>query len=170
MNELIFRLLLGCIVVICGAFAGRALAHVDARRADLLAETMDSLQLLRIHMLDSLMPLQVALEKSSGAILTGAALSLGGGSPLDAWNTLKQNQLQRGGFMDCLGQRDIDTLDRFFENLGRSSSEEQHVHFDAAIKELGALENSCRGEGARRSRLYAMLGALAGAALVVAML
>ena len=170
MDDIGVRLALGCVVMICGALTGRALARANIRRCTLLAETMDAMQLLRIHMLDSLMPLGAALEKSTGYIFRETGRRLAGNSAAEAWQELKAGQQIRGGRLDCLAASDIYALDRFFDKLGASSREEQRQVFETAIKELGALESAARGEGERKNRLYTALGALAGAAAVVGLI
>lgn len=170
MDDIGIKLALGCVVMICGALAGRALARANIRRCTLLAETMDAMQLLRIHMLDSLMPLGAALEKSTGYIFQETGRRLAGNSAAEAWRELKAEQHIRGGRLDCLAESDIWALDRFFEMLGASSREEQRQVFETVIKELGALESAARGEGDKKNRLYTALGALAGAAAVVGLI
>lgn len=170
MDDIGVKLALGCMVIICGALSGRALARANIRRCALLAETMDAVQLLRIHMLDSLMPLGAALEKSAGYIFQETGRLLADKSAAEAWRELKAAQHIRGGRLDCLAESDISTLDSFFEILGSSSREEQRHVFETVIKELGALESAARGEGEKKNRLYTALGALAGAAAVVGMI
>lgn len=170
MYDIGVRLALGGVVIICGALAGRALARSNIRRCTLLAETMDAMQLLRIHMLESLMPLGLALEKSTGRIFRETGRRLAGKSAAEAWSELKAEQHIRGGALDCLNQSDIFALDGFFEMLGTSSRDEQRQAFETVIKQLGALESAARGEGEKKNRLYAALGALAGAAAVVGLI
>ena len=169
MNDIALRILLSAVVVICGGFAGRTLARVDMRRARLLAETMDSMQLLRIHMLDSLMPLGTALSRSQGYILRGTGELMGEMGAAQAWHEFSCRQTARGGRLDSLTQDDCAALDRFFFCLGRTSGEEQRQTFDSVIKELGVLESAARSSGERKHRLYTSLGALAGLSLVIAL-
>jgi len=167
MDDAVLKLVLSVAAVAACAFAGRALARVDMRRSGILAETMDSLQLLRIHMLDGLMPLSAALKRSEGYILRGTGEMMTDISAAEAWHEFSCRQTARGGKLDSLAPADCDTLDRFFFSLGRSSREEQGRVFETAIKELGELEHSARESGARKHRLYTSLGALAGTALVI---
>lgn len=170
MDDLSLRLALSLVVIAGCALAGRSVARVDMRRARLIAETMDSLQLLRIHMLDGLMPLRAAMEKTPGTVFVGMRDMPGGGSAREAWAGLKRKEARRGGALDCMGADEREILDRLFESLGETGEEEQRRRFDSAIKELGALEDTLRGEGERRNRLYTTLGALAGAAVAVGLL
>lgn len=167
MDDIGIRLALGCVVTVCGALTGRALARANVRRCALLAETMDAMQLLRIHMLDSLTPLESALEKSTGYIFRETGVRMSGSGAAQTWRELKAEERIRGGRLDCLTESDISALDRFFDMLGEGSRNEQRQVFETAIKELGALESAARGEGEKKNRLYAALGALAGAAAAV---
>lgn len=170
MDELTIKLAMGGVATICCALAGRSLASRSTRRAALLAETMDAMQLLRVHMLDNLMPLAAALEKSSGRILRELGHLLGGRDSAEAWREFMKRQLTRGGIIDSLTDADIETLTGFFDRLGSSSVDEQRQLFDGAVRELGVLEADARSEGEKRNRLYMSLGALAGAALVVSLI
>lgn len=164
------RIALSGVLIACSALGGRALAKINIRRCALLAETMDSMQLLRIHMLDNLLPLETALEKSTGSILRETGARMSAGSAAEAWDKLRREQMKRGGQLDCLTAGDADALDRFFGRLGTTAREEQRQIFDSAIKELGALESAAREEGNRKNRLYTTLGALAGAAAAVGLI
>lgn len=169
MNELTIRLTLGAAVIAACAFAGRSLARVDQRRSRILAETMDGMQLLRIHMLENLLPLETALERSQAFVFHETGSCMDGRSARDAWHDVSCKGTARGGRLDSLTADDCEVLDRFFMNLGGSSREEQRQVFDIAISELGALENASRSSREQKNRLYTALGALAGAATVVAL-
>ena len=169
MYEFTVRLALGAAVIAACAYAGRSLARVDQRRARILAETMDGMQLLRIHMLENLLPLDTALEKSQAFVFRETGRCMDGRSARDAWHDVSCKGTARGGTLDSLTAEDCEVLDRFFMHLGGSSREEQRQVFDVAIRELGALENASRSAGDQKNRLYTALGALAGAATVVAL-
>lgn len=164
------RLALGCAVIVFSTMAGRAFAGSNTRRARLLAELMDALQMLRVHMLERLMPLGTALSRSQSQILSemGAAADSVGAAA--AWNDVKSRELRRGGGLDCLSGADIKVLDGLFEALGTTGRSEQRPVIDGAIKELGLLEAEARAGSGEKSRLYTTLGALAGAAVVIGMI
>lgn len=161
------KLVLGAAVVSACAMTGRALARVDMRRSRILAETMDGLQMLRVHMLDDLMPVDTALARSQSYVLKAIGESLGSGSVFEAWQAVSRRETARGGKLDSLAAGDCEVLDRLFLRLGNTSADEQRLLFEGAIKEIGALESASRGDMAQKNRLYTALGALAGAAAVV---
>lgn len=167
LEDITLKLALGAAVVGACAMAGRALAKVDTRRSGMLAEMMDGLQLLRVYMLDELMPLDMALARSQAYVLREVGGSMNGGTAYDAWQDVSRRETARGGKLDSLSADDCEVLDRFFRRLGDSSIEEQRQLFDAAIREIGSLESISRTESAQKNRLFTALGALAGAAVVV---
>ena len=147
LSDIALRVMLSGAIIVCCAFAGRTIARVDMRRAKILAETMDSLQLLRIHMLEGMLPLNTALNKSAGYILRSVGEMMADMAAAEAWLELSSRQTSKGGALDCLTSDDCAVLDRFFFILGRSSRNEQQLLFDSAIKELGILENAARTGG-----------------------
>lgn len=166
-DDIAYKIAAGAAVIGACAMAGRSLARVDRRRAKLLAETMDGMQLLRIHMLEDLMPLEAALTRSEAFILAQTGLCMDGRSASEAWHDVSCRETARGGGLDSLSHEDCEVMDRFFMRLGDSSRDEQKQVFDCAIRELGELESAARGDGMQKNRLYTALGALAGAAAVV---
>ena len=64
MDDAGLRIMLSAAVIICCSYAGKAVSSRNTRRMKLLANIMDAMQMLRIHMLDNLLPLSAALEKS----------------------------------------------------------------------------------------------------------
>ncbi len=167
MDNIIFKIMLSAVIITSCAFTGSTLSKVDMRRSNILAETMDSLHILRIHMLEGLIPLSAALSKSEGYIMKTTGELMNDKSVSEAWKELSEKQTVRGGRLDSLTPYDRETLDRFFFRLGKTSREEQNKCFDTTIKELGLLENSARVSGLHKQRLYASLGALAGVTVVV---
>lgn len=164
---MVLRLVLGGVAIFCSALIGRAFGKGNVRRAKLLAETMDGMQLLKVHMLDRLLPLAAALEKSQSYVLREVGALMKGCSAADAWQALRTREQKRNGRLDCLTAEDAEVLDTFFEALGASGRTEHKAIFDAAIKALGRLESAARKDGAEKVRLYTTLGALAGVAAVI---
>lgn len=164
------RLALGCAVVIFCALAGKSFGGANARRVKMLAEIMDALQMLRVHMLDRLMPLEAAMCRSQSKLLNEIGDALGNAGAASAWQDVKARELRRGGLLDCLTLRDIEVLDCLFSALGSTGRREQRPVIDSAIKELGLLEAAARSESGEKGRLYTTLGALAGVAAVIGML
>jgi stage III sporulation protein AB len=161
------RLALGAVSIFLCALIGRAFAKGNIRRAQLLAETMDGMQMLRVHMLDRLFPLASALEKSQAYVLSQTGAGMKGCGAGEAWRALRAREMRRAGKLDCLTHADADALDAFFDGLGSAGRSEHKMIFDAAIRALGRLESAARSEGAEKLRLYTTLGALAGVAAVI---
>ena len=161
------KLMLSAISILCCALIGRAFANGNVRRARLLAETMDGLQMLKIHMLDRLLPLSAAFEKSQSYLLKETGLLMTGCGAREAWQALRERETKRGGRLDSLSTDDLEALGAFFDGAGSTGRSEHKAIFDAAIKSLGRLESGARKDGAERVRLYTTLGALAGVAAVV---
>lgn len=161
------RLVLGAVAIFCCALIGRAFAQGNVRRAKLLAETVDGMQLLKVHMLDRLLPLPAALEKSQAYLLKEVGVLMKGCSARDAWQALSDREQKRGGCLDCIAAEDADVLDAFFDGLGSSGRSEHKAIFDSAIKALSRLEGVARKDGAEKVKLYTTLGALAGVAAVI---
>lgn len=164
------RLALCSAVMIFCAMTGRAFAGANTRRAKLLAELMDALQLLKVHVLDRLMPLETALSSSNSIILSKLGAPAGKNGASAAWNDIKSKELRRGGIMDSLSAKDIQVLDNLFSSLGATGREEQRPIIEAAIRELGLLEAEARQESGDKSRLFTILGALAGTAAIIIIL
>ncbi len=161
------KLAFSAISIVCCALIGRAFAKGNVRRARLLAEMMDGLQMLKVHMLDRLLPLNAALEKSQAYALRETGLLMRGCGAREAWQKLREREMKRGGHLDSLQTDDFETLDAFFDALGSAGRSEHKAIFDAAIKSLGRLEDGVRKDSADRLRLYTTLGALAGVAVVI---
>ena len=166
-EDITFKIALGMVIIGACALAGRAMARVDRRRAVMLAEIMDGMHMLRVHMLDELMPLQAALEKSQAFVFSETGRQMAGRSAYDTWQELSRRETARGGRLDSLAADECEVLDGFFRILGSSAREEQRQIFDRAIRDIGALESASRTDGLQKNRLYTALGALAGAAAVV---
>lgn len=164
------KLALCCAVMILCAMTGRAFAGANTRRAKLLADLMDALQLLKVHVLDRLMPMEMALSSSNSIILSKLGAPAGKNGASAAWQEMKRNELRRGGVMDSLSAKDIQVLDNLFSALGATGKEEQRPVIEAAIRELGLLEAEARQESGDKGRLFTILGALAGTAAVILIL
>ena len=164
------KLALSAAVICFCTMTGRMFAGRNSRRARMLAELMDAIQLLRVHMLDRLLPMKAALERSQSFALNETGAAMDGTSAAAAWQIVKERQLRRGGKLDCLSARDIDVLDKLFESLGTTGISEQRPIIDGTIKELGLLEAAAKAECNEKGRLYTTLGALAGVALVIGLI
>ena len=164
------KLALAAVVILCCALAGRAVAAGSLRRGRALRQIMDSLQLLRIHMLDRSLPLPLAMGQVQDTLMQTMAGALKGGSCSAAWQRTQAQLCKKGAALDCLTGGDCLVLQELFSALGRGGREEQKRLFETALRELGRLEEESVLQGRRQSRLYTSLGALAGAAVAVGFL
>ena len=170
MDDAGLRIMLSAAVIICCSYAGKAVSSRNTRRMKLLANIMDAMQMLRIHMLDNLLPLSAALEKSECILFKNISHALSEGGIKASWSKVAAKERGRGGYIDALTDDDISVLSGFINNLGTTAAEEQRSMFDTVIKELGVREAAAREECTKKNRLYIALGGLAGAAIVVSML
>lgn len=163
------RIALALLAAIGSALIGRSVAAGCARRAAVLRAAMDAMQLLRIQMLERLLPLHAALEKSAFEPfrLAGAGV-LGGESAHGAWSAARSKLTRRGAALDCLTAQDLSALDGLFAGLGASTRAEQEALFSASLHEIGQLEGEARKSGAEKGRLYTTLGLLGGLMLAIA--
>lgn len=164
------RIALGTLILFCGAMFGRNLVSVHQRRARTLSELMDGLQVLQIHMLDHLTPVRTALERSQSGILRALGEQIGSDSAETGWSRFCDTETTRGGRLDSLTETDLEALNRLFRTLGTTAREEQRQAFSAAVRELGRMESEARGDYQKKGRLYTIIGALAGAAVLVGVL
>lgn len=160
----------GAIVVGC-TMAGRALSSGQTRRARLLTDVMDAAQILRVHMLDRLLPVNAALSMSASPLLRKLGQEMVSGKcASDAWNALSAREHRHGGLLDSMTGSDMAALSMLFDGLGESGRVEQEKRFQSAIREMGRLEEEARRSGSESARLYTTLGMLTGLALAVGVL
>lgn len=164
------KLLMSMVVVVGCALIGRAYAGGGARRAQTLSLVMDALQLLRIRMLDRLMPVRQALEGSSCAVFRSVGAGMDGVGAAESWRRVRSEQTKHGTALDSLSEADLCALDALFEGLGISGRTEQEALISNALKSLGRLESEARKSGLDKNRLYTTLGLLAGMALALALI
>ena len=162
------KLILACVIAIASMMIGRAYASGGARRARLLSGMMDALQIMRVMMLDRLMPLKTVLVQSASPVFRCIGKQMEDSSAADAWRDVRTAQRQRGGLIDCLAEEDLCALDALFEGLGVSGRAQQEVLISNALKAFGCLEAEARKNGLEKSRLYTTLGLLAGIAIAIA--
>ena len=163
------RVALALLAAVGSALIGRSVARGCARRAAALRSAMDAMQLLRIQMLERLLPLRAALEKSAFEPFRAVASELlnGDGAP-GAWERARAALTRRGRALDCMMPEDLAALDRLFAGLGATARAEQELLFSACLAEIGLLEGEARRTGAEKGRLYTTLGLLGGLMLAIA--
>ena len=162
------KLILACIIASAGMLIGRAYAGGGARRAKLLSGMMDALQILRISMLDRLVPLKNALAESASPVFRCVGEEMDRLDAADAWTLVRMRQTGRGGLIDSLTEEDLCALDALFAGLGVSGRAQQEALISNAIRTLGRLEAEARKNGAEKARLCTTLGLLSGIALAIA--
>ena len=163
------RIALALLAAVGSALIGRSIAQGCLRRAAALRQAMDAMQLLRIQMLERLLPLHAALEKSGFEPFRLAGTLLAGGeSGASAWKKAAAKLTKRGAQLDCLTADDLSALSSLFDGLGMSARAEQEVLFASALREVGRLESEAQKSGAEKGKLYTTLGLLCGLMLAIA--
>ena len=163
------RVVLVVLAAIGAALVGRSVAASCARRARTLRQAMDALQILRIQMLERLLPLHAALKHSRFEPLQRVGERMAGGEDAaTAWRALLPALSRRGGALDSLTPEDFDALAALFDGLGAGARAEQEALFSATMRELGRLEGEASKTGAEKGKLYTTLGLLCGLMLAIA--
>ena len=105
------RIALALLAAVGSALIGRSIAQGCLRRAAALRQAMDAMQLLRIQMLERLLPLHAALEKSGFEPFRLAGRLLAGGEgAASAWKKAAAQLTKRGATLDCLTADDLAAL------------------------------------------------------------
>ena len=165
------RVVLAICAVLGSTLCGKAASDAVRRRYRVLAALAEDLQLLRIHMNGMLMPLQCALDRADCALMKQVAEGMREGrSANDAWQTIRQSALRRGGPADALASEDIGALDALFRQLGQSGREEQGVLLDASREKVSRLRDGALKKAGEADRLYVSLGFLIGLMLALIMI
>jgi len=163
---MMLRLIAAAILSTACALAGRAVAGACVRRAKALVSLADSVQKLRVDMLDKLLPLKEALQNGHPAMraVAGAMAGCGAGA---AWRRAKDELSARGGALDCLTAPDLEALGELFDGLGESGAAQQRILLASAMESLEALRREADKKAREESKLYATLGFLAGLSLAI---
>jgi len=160
-------LLLSMILISCTA-VGRSLSGARKRRADMLADILAAMRVLRLRMLNSMEPVGVLLRKSELFLFRELGNGLWEGSCLaECWEGMRAAFSRRGNPLDCLSVNDLDIMDVFFSNLGRSGREEQNQLFAACISQLEEAQTAAKNCFSDSVRLYTALGALIGVGICI---
>ena len=163
------RLALLALSAIGAALVGRSFAAACARRSQTLRKCMDALHILRIQMLERLLPLHAALAHARFEPLRQVGERVASGQDAaGAWRALLPSLRARGGALDCLTEEDAAALTALFDGLGAGTRAEQEALFSAALRELGRLEGEAARSGAEKGKLYTTLGFLCGLMLAIA--
>ena len=163
-------LLLSVVLAAC-ACMGRAFSNGRRRRADILGEMLAGMRVLRLRMLNSLEPLGILLRKSDARIFRNLGNSLWEGSSLvECWEKLRSSEVRRGKLLDCIHAEDLLLLDEFFAGLGTSGRDEQNELFSRMIARMEEAHSAARKSFRDANKTYTALGALAGAAICIAIM
>ncbi len=163
---MMLRLVAAALLSAACALAGRAVAGACVRRAKALAALTDSVQKLRVDMLDKLLPLKEALSNGHPAMRAVAEAMAGCGAGT-AWRRAQETLTRRGAALDCLTAPDLEALGALFEGLGESGAAQQRILLASAMESLEALRRQADKKAREESKLYATLGFLAGLSLAI---
>ena len=160
-------LLLSMILVSCTG-VGRALSGARKRRADMLADILAAMRVLRLRMLNSMEPVGVLLRKSELFLFRELGNGLWEGSSLaECWEGMRAAFSKRGHPLDCLTAEDLAIMDLFFSNLGKSGRMEQNNLFASCIARLEEAQSAARNHFTDGAKLYTALGALVGVSICI---
>lgn len=136
------------------------------RRCDRLAEILAALRVLRLRMLNSMEPVGILLRKSDCPLFRDMGNSLWeGGGLAETWQQLRANN--KSDALACLLPEDLQALDGFFQNLGKSGREEQSQLFASIIAEMEEMQLQARRHYLETGKLCTALGTLIGIAICV---
>lgn len=162
---LLVMILLACIC------AGRMLSNVCRRRCEILNELLAAIRVLRLRMLNSMEPLGILLRKSDCELFKRLGDSLWEGANLnESWLIMRRQEEKRGGLLVGLNHEDLNILDEFFLNLGKSGREEQCGLFSETIARMEDIQDQAKRGYADASKLYTALGTLVGIGICVLMI
>lgn len=126
------------------------------------------MRVLRLRMLNSLEPMGILLRKSDSILFRTLGNSLWEGDNLqESWYKLQQKEIKRGKMLDSLTNQDLELLNQFFENLGKSSRNEQCLLFSSIISQMEEAQAQAKRAYSESSRVYTALGALAGIGICI---
>lgn len=165
------RIGLACAVVIGCALCGRAMVSSLDGRCRLIAELIAALRTMRIHVTEHVEPLKSALQHSGSPLLEEVAKALAQNSePTMAWARVRKDATNRGGVADCLGAKEIESLDQLFSQLGGTGKSQQDLALLRCIATLEEIEKAEKARLNESARLYTTLGTLLGLAIAVLMI
>ena len=160
-------ILLSMILLACAA-AGRSLSNARRRRAELLADILAGMRVLRLRMLNSMEPIGILLRKSDCRLFSSIGNNLREGYSLNrCWLEMRETETQRRGMLSGLAQEEMRLLDDFFQHLGTSGREEQNALFSGLIPQLEEAQAAAHSRYQESSRLYTGLGALIGIGICI---
>ncbi len=166
---MMLRLIAAAVLSAACALAGRSMANACRRRAGTLRALIESVEKLRLSMLDKLLPLREALGGGHPAMRRVAEV-MGPGGASAAWLRIKADLTARGGALDCLTAPDVAALDELFSGLGESGVREQRILLSGALEALEKLRQEAEKKAREESKLYSTLGFLAGLSLAILLL
>jgi stage III sporulation protein AB len=163
---MMLRLIAAVLLSVACALAGRAVAGACVRRAKALGELSDSVQRLRVDMLDKLLPLREALRNGHPAMKAVSEAMAGCGAGA-AWRRALASLTGRGAVLDCLTAPDLQALGELFDGLGESGAAQQRILLSGALESLEGLKREADKKAREESKLYATLGFLTGLSLAI---
>lgn len=138
------------------------------RRCEILNEMLAAIRVLRLRMLNSMEPLGIILRKADCDLFKCLGNSLWEGAGLsESWLQMREEEQHRGGLLIGLNQTDLQILDEFFLNLGKSGRDEQCELFSSVIARMEDAQQNAKQGYADATKLYTTLGTLVGIGICV---
>lgn len=162
------RLILALLVITGCTLIGYALAGAASRRAKLVSGILNAMRLLQAEMLENLMPLSDALQKSDSSAFKQTGERLKHMPVKQAWRSVRTELSERGGELDSLTHEDILPLDMFFDGVGTSGNAALSELFANVIRAMERRELEAREQCSARNKLYTRMGLLTGLLIALA--
>lgn len=127
-----------------------------------------AIRVLRLRMLNSMEPLGILLRKADCELFKRLGNSLWEGAGLsESWMQMREEEMRRDGLLLGLENGDLQILDEFFLNLGKSGRDEQCELFSSVIARMEDALQKAKQNYADTTKLYTALGTLVGIGICV---
>lgn len=156
------EIVIGCVLIVICALAGRSVALKKTIQADLVRKLQEDLRLLRHQTIEKRLSADEALSKLKGETFLKMREKMqenGSFTLSGAWEQSCGREEEQSEVNDTMI-----SLFTALESLGR---EEQETEYERTLNDLKTLEEKRRREGMEKLRLYTSLGALTGLCAVI---
>ncbi len=156
------EIIIGIIITVLFAYAGRTAAYKNIRVADAVRRLEEDLKKLKNRTIEKRLPANEALLTLEGEVFLKMREMMKG----DKGMTLKGAWEASGGAGDEFAEENT-LVSMLFDSLENLSRMEQEREYERALSDLKQLEEKRRREGTEKLKLYTSLGALTGLCTVI---
>lgn len=162
------KLVLSCAIIVCSTLVGCSTVWATGRRARLLGEILEALDMLEVRMISQLEPLERALFDCGCSFFDAVARGIAeGNSTQEAW----KDAVRGNGRADCgvgtLHDAELIALDELFSKLGSTGKGTQAVLLARCTSILRREHEAAMQQAARSGKIHISIGALAGLMIAV---